>query len=72
MSAGFTSVSSSLFLTGIFGLVKLVSAVAFMFVFVRVNGNRFWLQLGLIVCGVSMLVLGMQNSLFQSDPIETY
>jgi hypothetical protein len=33
MSAGFTSVSSSLFLTGVFGVVKLLSAIAFMFVF---------------------------------------
>ncbi|KAK3080355.1 hypothetical protein LTS18_002179, partial [Coniosporium uncinatum] len=29
MSAGFTSVSSSLLLTGIFGLVKLISAISF-------------------------------------------
>lgn len=58
VSAGFTSVSSSLFLTGIFGVVKLVSSVAFMFLFVRVRGNRFWLKLGSTVCGISMLVLG--------------
>lgn len=57
MSAGFTSVSFSLFLTGVFGLVKLVSAVAFMFVFIRMQGNRFWLKLGSAVCGVAMLVL---------------
>ncbi|RDW66868.1 hypothetical protein BP5796_09617 [Coleophoma crateriformis] len=57
MSAGFTSVSSSLFLTGIFGLVKLVSAIAFMFIFVRVKGNRFWLILGSSICGISMLIL---------------
>ena len=57
MSAGFTSVSASLFLTGVFGLVKLVSAIAFMFVFVRLRGNRFWLKLGSAVCGVAMLVL---------------
>ena len=57
MSAGFTSVSASLLLTGIFGLVKLASAIAFMFVFVRVRGNRFWLKLGCAVCGGSMLVL---------------
>ena len=57
MSAGFTSVSSSLFLTGIFGVVKLVSALAFMFRFVHVRGNRFWLKLGSGVCGISMLVL---------------
>lgn len=57
MSAGFTSVSSSLFLTGIFGVVKLVSAIAFMFIFVKIKGNRFWLKLGSAVCGVSMLIL---------------
>lgn len=59
MSAGFTSVSASLFLTGIFGLVKLFSAVAFMFVFVKIKGNRFWLLMGSGLCGVSMFVLGM-------------
>lgn len=34
MSAGFTSVSSSLFLTGLFGIVKVLSTTSFMFVFV--------------------------------------
>jgi hypothetical protein len=57
MSAGFTSVSSSLFLTGIFGFVKLFSSIAFMFYFVRMKGNRFWLKFGAAICGVSMLVL---------------
>lgn len=57
MSAGFTSVSSSLFLTGIFGVVKLVSSLAFMFRFVHVKGNRFWLMLGSGVCGAAMLIL---------------
>jgi hypothetical protein len=57
MSAGFTSVSSSLFLTGVFGVVKLLSAIAFMFVFVKIRGNRFWLLLGSSLCGVCMLVL---------------
>lgn len=57
MSAGFTSVSSSLFLTGVFGLVKLVTALVFMFKLVYIKGNRFWLMLGSGVCGVSMLVL---------------
>jgi hypothetical protein len=57
MSAGFTSVSSSLFLTGIFGIVKLVSAIAFMFIFVKTKTNRFWLKLGSAICGISMLVL---------------
>ncbi|KAK4548936.1 hypothetical protein LTR36_008709 [Oleoguttula mirabilis] len=57
MSAGFTSVSSSLFLTGIFGVVKLVSSLAFMFKFVYIKGNRFWLMLGSGVCAASMLLL---------------
>jgi sugar porter (SP) family MFS transporter len=56
-SAGFRSVSSSLFLTGIFGVVKLVSSLAFMFRFVHVKGNRFWLKIGSSVCGAAMLVL---------------
>lgn len=63
MSAGFTSVSSSLFLTGLFGLVKLVSATAFMFVFVRIRGNRFWLKLGTAICGITMVILGKFHSL---------
>ncbi len=66
MSAGFTSVSSSLFLTGIFGVVKLVSATAFMFCFVNIKGNRFWLQLGSSVCGISMLILG-ESGLLRFD-----
>lgn len=57
MSAGFTSVSASLFLTGVFGIIKLVSSIAFMFLFVKVKGNRFWLKLGSAVCCGSMLVL---------------
>ncbi|OCK88831.1 uncharacterized protein K441DRAFT_586729, partial [Cenococcum geophilum 1.58] len=57
MSTGFTSVSSSLFLTALFGIVKVLSATPFMFVFVRLRGNRFWLQFGSAVCDVSMLVL---------------
>jgi len=57
MSAGFTSVSSSLFLTGLFGVVKVLSATSFMFVFVRLYGNRFWLLLGSVICGISMIVL---------------
>jgi len=57
MSAGFTSVSASLFLTGIFGVVKVVASLAFMFKCVHVKGNRFWLMLGSTVCGVSMFVL---------------
>lgn len=57
MSAGFTSVSSSLFLTGFFGIVKVLSATSFMFVFVRLRGNRISLQFGSAVRGISMLVL---------------
>ena len=58
MTAGFKSVSSSLFLTGVFGLVKVIAAASFMFIFVRVRGNRFWLILGSSVCAISMLILG--------------
>jgi MFS family permease len=57
MTAGFTSASSSLFLTGIFGLAKLVSAITFMFVFMRILGNRSWLKLGSAICGVAMAIL---------------
>ena len=57
MAAGFTSVSSSLLLTGLFGVVKLLSAIMFMFVFVRIRGNRFWLKLGTAVCAMSMVIL---------------
>lgn len=57
MSAGYTSVSSSLFLTGLFGLTKVFSAIAFMFLFVGLKGNRFWLKLGSAICAISMLVL---------------
>jgi len=57
MSSGFTSVSSSLFLTGIFGIVKLLSALSFMFFFVHLRGNRFWLKFGSTLCGASMLIL---------------
>ncbi|KPI40774.1 putative quinate permease [Cyphellophora attinorum] len=58
-SAGFTSVNSMLFLTGLFGLVKLVAAAAFMAIFVRIKGNRFWLNLGSAVCATSMFVLAL-------------
>jgi len=39
------------------GIVKVLSTTSFMFVFVRLRGNRFRLQFGSAVCGVSMLVL---------------
>ncbi|KAK4987210.1 hypothetical protein LTR50_004811 [Elasticomyces elasticus] len=57
MSAGFTSVSTSLFLTGLFGLVKALTAISFMFVFVKMRSNRFWLKFGSAVCGISMVIL---------------
>jgi Sugar (and other) transporter len=57
MSAGFTSVSNSLFLTGLFGVVKVLSALSFMLIFVDWFGNRFWLRFGSAICGLSMLVL---------------
>ncbi|RMZ79490.1 hypothetical protein DV738_g3396, partial [Chaetothyriales sp. CBS 135597] len=59
MSAGFKSVSSSLLLTGIFGLVKLVSALSFTFLFVRLRTNKFWLLLGSLTCAISMFVLAL-------------
>lgn len=62
MSSGFTSVSASLFLTGIFGVVKVLSALSFMFTFVHLRGNRFWLKLGSAICGISMLVLAFSIS----------
>jgi hypothetical protein len=58
-SAGFTSVNSMLFLTGLFGLVKLLAAASFMAIFVRIKGNRFWLNLGSAVCAISMFVLAL-------------
>ena len=57
-TAGFRSVSTSLFLVGIFGLDKLIASMAFTFVFVKMKGNRFWLLLGSSVCTVSMFILG--------------
>ena len=56
-SAGFTSVKAMLFLTGLFGAVKLIAAAAFMFLFVRIRGNRFWLNIGSAICAASMFVL---------------
>lgn len=71
MSAGFTSVSSSLFLTGLFGIIKVISAASFMFIFVHIKGNRFWLKLGSAVCGISMFVLAyLVHQLMSSTPGE--
>ncbi|KIW76019.1 hypothetical protein Z517_10764 [Fonsecaea pedrosoi CBS 271.37] len=67
LKAGFKSVSASLFLTGIFGFVKLVAALLFMFLCVRIYGNRFWLLWGTGVCAVSMFVLGYCTATM-SDP----
>ncbi|KAF2158249.1 general substrate transporter [Myriangium duriaei CBS 260.36] len=66
MSAGFTSVSSSLFLTGLFGLVKVVSALSFMFTFVGMKGNRFWLKSGSAICGAAMVSLALVRN--STDP----
>jgi hypothetical protein len=70
MSSGFTSVSSSLFLTGIFGVIKVLSALSFMFFFVHLRGNRFWLKLGSAICGISMVILAVSihYTLPQSQP----
>jgi len=57
ISAGYTSVSSSLFLTGLFGLVKLITSLAFMFIFIRLRGNRFWLLLGSATMAICMFIL---------------
>jgi hypothetical protein len=59
MSAGFTSVSSSLFLTGFFGVVKVISATSFMLIFVHWYGTRFWLKVGSAICGISMIILAV-------------
>ena len=58
LTAGFKGVSASLLLTGIFGVVKLVGALLFMFVCVRIRGNRFWLLWGTGVCAICMFILG--------------
>ena len=67
-SAGFTSITSMLFLTGMFGFVKVVAAVAFMLVFVRQKGNRFWLKMGTTACGISMFVLAICIRSMPSEP----
>ncbi|EXJ72324.1 uncharacterized protein A1O5_04828 [Cladophialophora psammophila CBS 110553] len=58
LTAGFKSVSARPFLTGTFGFAKLVAALLFMFVCVRIYGNRFWLLWGTSICAISMFVLG--------------
>lgn len=57
MSAGFTSTSASLFLTGLFGFVKLAASLSFTFYFVRVKGNRFWIIIATALCSVSLFIL---------------
>ena len=73
MTAGFKSVSASLFLTGCFGAMKLIAAALFMFYCVRVFGNRFWLIWGTAVCAISMAVLGYcvitMDELSDADPL---
>ncbi|RMZ91457.1 hypothetical protein DV736_g1285, partial [Chaetothyriales sp. CBS 134916] len=59
MSAGFKSVSASLLLTGIFGLIKVVAALSFTFVFVRLRTNKFWLLLGSSTCAITMFILAL-------------
>lgn len=61
------SVSGALFLTGIFGAVKLLSAFAYMFYCVRVRGNRFWLLGGTAICAMCMFVLGSCASVGQGS-----
>ncbi|POR32522.1 Sugar transporter [Tolypocladium paradoxum] len=70
MSAGFTSTSASLFLTGLFGLVKLAAALGFMFYFVRVKGNRFWIIVATAVCSVSLFSLAFCVRRFEPEQIQ--
>lgn len=67
-SAGFTSTSASLLLTGIFGLVKLAASLAFMFCFVRVKGHRFGLILSTAVCSGALAVLAFCVRLSDQEP----
>lgn len=74
MSAGFTSTSASLFLTGLFGVVKLAAALGFMFYFVRVKGHRFWIIVATAVCSVSLFILAFCVRTFeagQTRPLES-
>ncbi|CAK7223848.1 hypothetical protein SEUCBS140593_005370 [Sporothrix eucalyptigena] len=66
MSAGFTATAASLLLTGLFGLVKLVASLSFMFYFVRVRGHRFWILVSTTACAASLLVLAFCVRTFES------
>lgn len=66
MSAGFTSTAASLFLTGLFGLVKLAASLAFMFYFVRVKGHRFWIIVASVICSAALLILAFCVRSFDS------
>lgn len=69
-SAGFASTSASLFLTGLFGLVKLAAALAFMFYFVRVKGYRFLIIMGSAACSVASFILAFCARTFESHPAQ--
>lgn len=66
-SAGFTSVRSSLFLAGTFGIVKVIASLAFTFKCVRYRGNRFWLILASSICGLTLLILSYTVKLSSSS-----
>lgn len=70
MSAGFTSTSASLFLTGLFGLAKLAAALSFMFYVVRIGGNRLWLIVATSICSVSLLILAFCVRTFEARTLE--
>lgn len=70
MSAGFTSTSASLFLTGIFGLTKLAASLGFMFYFVRVKGHRFWIIVATAVCSFALLVLAFCVRAFEFGKVQ--
>ncbi|OAP57938.1 hypothetical protein AYL99_08676 [Fonsecaea erecta] len=66
MSAGFTSTSASLFLTGVFGLVKLAAALSFMFYVVHFRGHRFWIILASAVCSFALFTLAFCVRFFET------
>lgn len=70
MSAGFTSTSVSLFLTGIFGLVKVAASLGFMFYFVCVRGHRFWIIVATVVCSITLLVLAFCVRTFEPAKVQ--